>query len=543
MSRFVFVTGGVLSSLGKGITAASLGCLLKARGFKVTIMKCDPYLNVDPGTMSPYQHGEVFVTEDGAETDLDLGHYERFIDMNLTRYNSITTGQVYSQVIAKERRGDYLGATVQVIPHITNAIKEMINRVAQINDADVTIVEVGGTVGDIEGQPYLEAIRQMRNDIGRDKVCYVHVTFIPYSKAIGEMKTKPTQHSVREMRAIGLSPDVIVCRTQKPLTADARAKLSLFCDIDQDHVLEARDVDCLYEIPLAMEEQGLADRVMKKLRIEGKAAPPAKALETWKQTIVDRFRRKKPRKVRIGLVGKYTKIADAYLSVIESITHAALASEDAGLELVWVSAEQIEQEGATNLLSELHGVIVPGGFGDRGAEGKIQAIRYCRENRIPFLGICLGMQCAVIEFARNVAGLDGAHSSELHPETPHPVISLMPDQDGVLKGGTMRLGTYPCRLAEGTLGEKLYGTTLVYERHRHRFEVNNEYRARLAGKGLTFCGTSPDQRLVEVVELKEHPYFIACQFHPEFKSRPGKPHPLFSGLFEAALARMTSDGK
>lgn len=541
MSRFVFVTGGVLSSLGKGITAASLGCLLKARGFKVTIMKCDPYLNVDPGTMSPYQHGEVFVTEDGAETDLDLGHYERFIDVNLTRYNSITTGQVYSQVIAKERRGDYLGATVQVIPHITNAIKEMITRVAHINDADFTIVEVGGTVGDIEGQPYLEAIRQMRNDIGRDKVCYVHVTFIPYSKVIGEMKTKPTQHSVREMRADGLSPDIIVCRTQKPLTADARAKISLFCDIDQDHVLEARDVDCLYEIPLLMEEQKLADFVLQKMRLEDKAQSPTTALEEWKQTIVDRFRRKKPAKVRIGLVGKYTRIADAYLSVIESLIHASLPHEEAGLEPVWISAEQLEQEGAERHLAGLHGVLVPGGFGDRGTEGKIQAIRYCREQKIPFFGICLGMQCAVIEFARNVAGLESAHSSELMPETPHPVISLMPDQDGVLKGGTMRLGTYPCRLAEGTRAEKLYGTTLVYERHRHRFEVNNEYRARLAGRGLVICGASPDQRLVEMIELPNHPFFVACQFHPEFKSRPGKPHPLFAGFFAAAAAKRAEE--
>jgi CTP synthase len=529
MSRFVFVTGGVLSSLGKGITASSLGCLLKARGVKVTIMKCDPYLNVDPGTMSPYQHGEVFVTEDGAETDLDLGHYERFIDVSLSRHSSITTGQVYSQVIAKERRGDYLGATVQVIPHITNMIKEMIVRVSRISDADVTIVEVGGTVGDIEGQPYLEAIRQMRKDVGRTNVCYIHVTYVPYSKAIGEMKTKPTQHSVREMRAIGLAPDVIICRTQRPLSSEMKEKISLFCDIEREHVLEGRDVDSLYEVPLAMEEQKLAEIVMQRLGMT--AAEPD--LDSWKE-MATRAKRKMPRKARIALVGKYIKIADAYLSVIEALSHASFQNEDVGVELVWVSSEQIEKDGAAKSLEDIHGVIVPGGFGDRGIEGKIQTIRHCRENGIPFLGICLGMQCAVIEFARHVAGLKDAHSSEFAPDTPHPVVSLLPDQNGVVKGGTMRLGVYPCRLTEGTIAFSRYNTSLIYERHRHRFEVNNEYRAKLAGKGLSFSGTSPDNQLVEMIEVKNHPYFVACQFHPEFKSRPQAPHPLFSGLFEAA---------
>lgn len=532
MSRFVFITGGVLSSLGKGITASSLGMLLKARGINVTIMKCDPYLNVDPGTMSPYQHGEVFVTEDGAETDLDLGHYERFIDTNLTRFNSVTTGQIYSTVIAKERRGDYLGATVQVIPHITNCIKESIVRVANINDAEVTIVEVGGTVGDIESLPYLEAIRQMRGDVGRDNVCYIHVTFIPFSKTIGEMKSKPTQHSVKEMRAIGLAPDLIVCRTTRSLTREIREKISLFCDIDPDGVLEARDVDCIYDIPLEMERQGLATSVLKRFKIDA----PTPDLEQQKQ-IVKEFRTHYPDKVRIGLIGKYVKVQDAYLSIMEALNHSSIG-HPASLEIVWVASEQIEREGAEAVLQNLDGVLVPGGFGDRGIEGKIMAIQYCRENKIPFFGICLGMQCAVIEYARNVAGMSDAHSSEFAPESQHQVISLMPDQSGVVKGGTMRLGAYPCRISEDTLAAGLYQSSLIYERHRHRFEVNNEFRARLSRQGLIISGTSPDQQLVEIVELKDHPYFIGCQFHPEFKSRPNRPHPLFAGLFTAAFARM-----
>ena len=537
MARFVFITGGVLSSLGKGITASSLGMLLKARGLNVTIMKCDPYLNVDPGTMSPYQHGEVFVTEDGAETDLDLGHYERFIDTNMTRYNSVTTGQVYSTVISKERRGDYLGATVQVIPHITNCIKENIVRVAAINDADVTIVEVGGTVGDIESLPYLEAIRQMRSDVGRDNVCYVHVTYIPYSKAIGEMKSKPTQHSVKEMRAIGLAPDLIVCRTNRSLTKEIRSKISLFCDIDADSVIEARDVDCLYEIPLDMERLGLATLVLKRFQLEARQPD----LEQIKE-LVKNVKANKPDKVRIGLVGKYIKIADAYLSVIEALLHASI-SHDASLELVWVSSEQIEREGCEGLLDSIDGVLVPGGFGDRGIEGKIGAIQYCREKQIPFLGICLGMQCAVIEFARNVADLTDANSSEIAPDSPHPVVSLLPDQTGVVKGGSMRLGAYPCRLDPGSKAAELYGLPLIYERHRHRYEVNNEYRARLARKGLIISGTSPDEQLVEMIEIKNHPFFIGCQFHPEFKSRPIRPHPLFSGFFTAADQHRQSNKK
>ncbi|MBF0545144.1 MAG: CTP synthase [Candidatus Riflebacteria bacterium] len=531
MSCFVFVTGGVLSSLGKGITSASLGTILKARGLKTTIMKCDPYLNVDPGTMSPYQHGEVFVTEDGAETDLDLGHYERFMDCNLSKHSSVTTGQVYSQVIQKERRGDYLGATVQVIPHITNSIKDMIERAARINDAQITIVEVGGTVGDIEGQPYLEAIRQMRNEIGRDKVCNLHLTYIPFTKSLGEMKTKPTQHSVREMRAIGLTPDIIVCRTQKPITTEARNKISLFCDIDRDKVLEARDVECLYEVPLMLEEQGLAQKVLKKLSINSEEPN----LEEWK-TMVSLFKQKKNKKVKIAVVGKYIKVADAYISITESLAHASLQSNH-GLEIVWISSEQVEKDGTEKLLSEIDGVIVPGGFGDRGIEGKIQTIQFCRERQIPFFGICLGMQCAVIEYARNVVGLEKANSSEFISDTPHPVISLLPDQNGVVKGGTMRLGVYPCRISENTTAFSLYQTSLIYERHRHRFEVNNEFRNLLANKGLIIGGTSPDGQLVEMIELKGHPFFMGCQFHPEFKSRPNRPHPLFSGLFEAAARR------
>ncbi|MFZ5952716.1 MAG: CTP synthase [Candidatus Rifleibacteriota bacterium] len=532
MSRFVFITGGVLSSLGKGITASSLGMLLKARGLNVTIMKCDPYLNVDPGTMSPYQHGEVFVTEDGAETDLDLGHYERFIDTNLTRYNSVTTGQIYSTVIAKERRGDYLGATVQVIPHITNCIKESIVRVGNINDAEVTIVEVGGTVGDIESLPYLEAIRQMRGDVGRDNVCYIHVTYIPFSKTIGEMKSKPTQHSVKEMRAIGLAPDLIVCRTARSLTREVRDKISLFCDIDPECVLEARDVECIYEIPIEMERQGLAESVLKRLNMQA----PTPDLEHQKQ-IVKNFRTNHPDKVRIGVIGKYIKVQDAYLSIMESLNHSSIG-HNANLEIVWVASEQIEREGAEAVIKDLDGVLVPGGFGDRGIEGKIMAIKYCRENQMPFLGICLGMQCAVIEFARNQADMPDAHSSEFSPTTQYPVISLMPDQSGVVKGGTMRLGAYPCRITEDTLAARLYNSSLIYERHRHRFEVNNEFRARLARKGLVISGTSPDQQLVEIVELPDHPFFIGCQFHPEFKSRLNRPHPLFAGLFVAAHARM-----
>lgn len=527
-SHFVFITGGVLSSLGKGITASSLGMLLKARGINVTIMKCDPYLNVDPGTMSPYQHGEVFVTEDGAETDLDLGHYERFIDTNLTRYNSLTTGQVYSTVIAKERRGDYLGATVQVIPHITNCIKESIQRVANINDADVTIVEVGGTVGDIESLPFLEAIRQMRGDVGRNNVCYVHVTYIPYSKTIGEMKSKPTQHSVKEMRAIGLAPDLIICRASRSLTRGVREKISLFCDIDNDSVLEARDMESLNEIPLEMEKQGLANLVLRRFAMES-AEPDLGPLKQ----LIKNVRNNKNNKIRIGLVGKYIKVPDAYLSVIEALTHSCTAS-DSALELVWVSSEQIEREGAAGLLDRLHGVVVPGGFGDRGIEGKIAAIRHCREHRIPFFGICLGMQCAVIEFARNVAGMVDAASSEFVEETPYPVVTLQPDQSCTVKGGTMRLGAYPCRITPGTMAARIYNSQLIYERHRHRYEINNEFRARLVRRGLVISGTSPDEQLVEMIEIADHPFFVGCQFHPEFKSRPMRPHPLFKAFIAAS---------
>ncbi len=528
MSRYVFVTGGVLSSLGKGITASSLGCLLKARGFRVTIMKCDPYINVDPGTMSPYQHGEVFVTEDGAETDLDLGHYERFIDANLTRHNNITTGQVYSQVITKERRGDYLGATVQVIPHVTNMIKEMIQRAARISNAEVTIVEVGGTVGDIEGQPYFEAIRQLRNDVGRAQVCFVHVTYMPFSKSIGEVKTKPTQHSVRELRAIGIHPDLIVCRAPFALSDDVKKKLSLFCDIDADHVIDNLDVPTLYQVPLALEAQGLAGKVCKRLSLPEREPE----LTAWR-AMVEACLAPKSRRARIAIVGKYTQLQDAYLSVLEAILHASIPSP-VGLDVVWVSSEDLESKPVEEVMAGIHGLIVPGGFGERGLEGKIAAVRYCREKKLPFLGLCLGLQCVVIEYARHVAGLNDAHSTEIDPATPHPVVDLMPTQKNVEKGGTMRLGAWPCRIEPGTLAHRLYGEQLVYERHRHRYEVNNEYRARLANQGLVISGTSPDQQLVELVELRDHPFFIATQAHPEFKSRPGNAHPLFAGLFNAA---------
>jgi len=526
--KFVFVTGGVASSLGKGITAASLGRLLKARGLKVALQKIDPYLNVDAGTMNPYQHGEVFVTEDGAETDLDLGHYERFVDINLTRKSNVTTGQIYGAVIEKERRGEYLGQTVQVIPHITDEIKRRIREVADEWDADVTIVEIGGTVGDIEGLPFLEAARQFKLDVGAEHVLYLHVTLIP-TVAGGELKTKPTQHSVRELRSIGIQPDGLVCRTPLPLTDEMRRKIALFCDTPIDAIFEAVDTDFIYEVPLLLEEQGIARWVMQRLGLSD-GSPD---LNDWHELV--RRGRNPLNEVTIAMVGKYVQLRDAYLSVVEALKHGGFANQ-VRVRIQWVDAEQLSEETAPSLLNGVDGIVVPGGFGYRGIEGKIVAIKYARENGIPFLGLCLGLQCAVIEFARNVCGLKGANSTEFDEETRHPVIALMDEQRRVVqKGGTMRLGAYPCFLKPGTKIAEIYGTQLVYERHRHRYEVNPRYHETLEKHGLTLCGISPDGKLVEAIELTDHPFFVATQFHPEFKSRPNRPHPLFAAFIAAAL--------
>jgi len=531
-TKFVFVTGGVVSSIGKGIVAASLGRLLKSRGYRVSIVKLDPYLNVDPGTMSPYQHGEVFVTEDGAETDLDLGHYERFTDTAMSRLNSVTTGSIYQAVINKERRGDYNGGTVQVIPHITGEIRERIHRVAANSGADVVITEIGGTVGDIESLPFLEAIREFRGDVGRHDTAYVHVTLLPYIGTSGELKTKPTQHSVKELRSIGIQPDVLVCRSDRPINEDLKAKIGGFCGVPTRGVIQALDADSIYAVPLAMEREGLCREVLDALRLDDHDSDMA----SWAQ-LVARLRNPGPA-VKVALVGKYVQLNDAYLSVVEALRHACIA-RDACLDLHWICAEQIETQGAEALLSGMDAVVVPGGFGNRGVDGKVAAIRWAREQRVPFLGLCLGMQCAVIEWARNQAGLDGATSAELDPETPHPVIHLLPEQQDVIDlGGTMRLGVYPCRLSPGTMGHQLYGDEVVYERHRHRYEFNNAYRSLFLESGYEISGTSPDGRLVELIELKGHPFFTACQYHPEFLSRPGKPHPLFEGLIAAAQQRL-----
>ncbi len=527
MTKFIFVTGGVVSSLGKGITAASLGRLLKSRGLRVSLQKFDPYINVDPGTMSPYQHGEVFVTEDGAETDLDVGHYERFVDENLSRNSNVTTGQIYKAVIDKERRGDYLGQTVQVIPHITNEIKERIIQVGKECSPDVVITEIGGTVGDIESLPFLEAIRQLKNDVGKENVLYVHVTLIPYIKAAGELKTKPSQHSVKELRSIGIQPDILVCRTEKKLSRELRAKLALFCDVEEEAVIEALDASTIYEVPLMFRKEGLDDIVVKRL---GLSCPPADLTE-WCE-LVESI--KNPRdSVRVALVGKYVELPDAYLSLVESLHHAGIYHRLC-VDISWIYAEQIEEEG-TDCLDTADAVLVPGGFGERGVEGKIKAAQYAREKQVPYLGICLGMQCAVIEFARNVCGLEKAHSSEFAPETPYPVIDLLPEQKDIQsKGGTMRLGGYRCRLIEGTKAYQAYQTEEVVERHRHRYEFNNRYREFLQAKGLVVSGVSAARDLVEIIELKDHPWFVACQFHPEFKSRPNRPHPLFRDFIRAA---------
>ena len=532
MAKFVFVTGGVVSSIGKGIVAASLGRLLKSRGYSVSILKLDPYLNVDPGTMSPYQHGEVFVTEDGAETDLDLGHYERFTDTAMSRLNSVTTGSIYQSVINKERRGDYNGGTVQVIPHITGEIRERIHRVAANSGADVVITEIGGTVGDIESLPFLEAIREFRGDVGRNDTAYVHVTLLPYIGTSGELKTKPTQHSVKELRSIGIQPDVLVCRSDRSISEDLKAKIGGFCGVPKRAVIQALDADSIYAVPITLEQEGLCREVLDLLGLEDHESDMA----LW-AAMVAKLRNPGPA-VKVALVGKYVQLNDAYLSVVEALRHACI-DRDAALDLDWICAEQIEERGADALLRGMDAVVVPGGFGNRGVDGKVAAIRWAREQRVPFLGLCLGMQCAVIEWARNQAGLAGATSAELDADTAHPVIHLLPEQQDVVDlGGTMRLGVYPCRLAQGTLGQRLYGDEVVYERHRHRYEFNNAYRTLFLESGYEISGTSPDGRLVELIELKDHPFFTACQYHPEFLSRPGRPHPLFRGLIEAAQRRL-----
>jgi CTP synthase len=528
MTKFVFVTGGVVSSIGKGIVAASLGRLLKSRNYSVSILKLDPYINVDPGTMSPYQHGEVFVTKDGAETDLDLGHYERFTDTSMSRLNSVTTGSIYQAVINKERRGDYNGGTVQVIPEI----KDRIDRVAKDTNPDVVITEIGGTVGDIESLPFLEAIRQFRKRVGRRNVVYLHVALVPWISTAGEMKTKPTQHSVKELRSIGIQPDILVCRSIEPLPQGIKEKLSEFCDVPVECVINAPDAGSIYEVPLIMEREGLASQVIDLLQLEQRTPD----LSQW-QNLVDRMQTS-TQEVKIALVGKYTQLGDAYLSVVEALKHGAIAN-GAKLEIVWVNSEDLECHGAAKYLADVQGVVVPGGFGIRGVEGKIAAIQYAREHQIPFLGLCLGMQAATIEWARNVAKLDRANSSEFDAETPNPIIDLLPEQKDVVDlGGTMRLGLYACRLEEHSLAHQLYQQTAIYERHRHRYEFNNAYRNQFLNSGYLISGTSPDTRLVEIIELPSHPFFIATQFHPEFQSTPSLPHPLFKGLMSAALAKI-----
>ncbi|NMA82010.1 MAG: CTP synthase [Jeotgalicoccus halophilus] len=536
MTKYIFVTGGVVSSLGKGITAASLGRLLKDRGFSITIQKFDPYLNVDPGTMSPYQHGEVFVTEDGAETDLDLGHYERFIDINVSKYSNVTAGKVYSEVIRKERRGDYLGGTVQVIPHITNEIKSRIKKAGESSDADIVITEIGGTAGDIESLPFIESIRQLRSELGKDNVMFIHCTLLPYIKAAGEMKTKPTQHSVKELRGLGIQPDMIVVRSEYPMTEDLRDKIALFCDIDEDSVINAKDEETIYELVMSLQEQDMDDLVLDNLKLESKGEAQ---LEDWKH-LLDNLS-KIDKTIKIGLVGKYVELQDAYLSVAESLRHAGYEVH-ADIDIHWINSQDVTPQNVRDILGEVDGIVVPGGFGDRGIEGKILTLNYARENQVPVLGICLGMQLATVEFARNVAGLKGANSSELDEHTPHAIIDLMPDQKDVVDlGGTLRLGSFPCVIKEGTKAHELYQVNEVDERHRHRFEFNNGYKEQLEEAGMIFSGTSPDGRLVEMIELKDHPYYVGVQFHPEFQSRPTRPHPLFSGLIKACLDHGTKE--
>lgn len=531
MAKYIFVTGGVVSSLGKGITAASLGRLLKSRGIKVTIQKFDPYINIDPGTMSPYQHGEVFVTEDGAETDLDLGHYERFIDINLSKGSNITAGKVYWSVLNKERQGEYLGSTVQVIPHITNEIKQRVYDVAADDSADVVITEIGGTVGDIESLPFMEAIRQVKKEVGKNDVLYIHVTLVPYISAAGELKTKPTQHSVKELRSIGIQPDILVCRTEKELSSDMKDKLALFCDVDANAVIQNRTASTIYQVPLMMQAEGLDTIVLEKLNMQAGSAN----MTEWAE-MVDKINHP-AKKVTVAVVGKYVELPDAYISVTESLHHAGIAN-DTDVNIKWVNAEEIEAAGTNydEVFAGCQGILVPGGFGDRGVEGKIRSIQYARENKIPFLGLCLGMQCAVIEFARNVCNLENAHSTEFVPNAKYPVIDLMSSQvDVEAKGGTMRLGAYPCKVAVDTNTYAAYNSELIHERHRHRFEVNNLYRKQLVEAGMVIAGTLPDDSLVEIIEVKDHPWFVASQFHPELKSRPNNPHPLFTDFVTAAL--------
>lgn len=529
--KYVFVTGGVVSGLGKGITAASLGRLLKARGYKVTMQKFDPYINIDPGTMNPVQHGEVFVTDDGAETDLDLGHYERFIDESLTQNSNVTTGKIYWTVLHKERRGDYGGGTVQVIPHITNEIKNRFYRDVTAKDTRIAIIEVGGTVGDIESQPFLEAIRQFQHDVGHENAILIHVTLIPYLRASGEMKTKPTQASVKELQGMGIQPDIIVCRSELPLDEPVKDKIALFCNVPSEHVLQNLDVEYLYEAPLAMEKEKLADVACKCLGMDC----PRPDLSDW-TSMVDALRHP-VHNVRIALVGKYIQLHDAYISVVEALKHGGIANKST-VDIKWVDSEELTEENVQAVLGDVDGILVPGGFGDRGVEGKICAIRYAREHQVPFLGLCLGMQLSIVEYARRVAGYHDAHSIELDPQTTHPVIDLMPDQNGVTDmGGTLRLGSYPCVLRRDSKAYGLYGEETIHERHRHRYEVNNDYREVLEEKGMVLSGISPDGRIVEMVELKEHPFFLATQAHPELKSRPNRPHPLFRGFVAAALEK------
>lgn len=529
-TKFIFITGGVLSSLGKGICAASLGRLLKSRGFSVSIQKLDPYINIDPGTMNPFQHGEVFVTDDGGETDLDLGHYERFIDENLSKFNNFTSGKVYKNVIDRERRGDFLGDTVQVIPHVTDEIKDCIKKTLEIKKVDVIITEIGGTVGDIESLPFLEAIRQFKKDIGKENVLYIHVTYVPFLKTSGELKTKPTQHSVKELRSIGIQPDIIICRSEIKLEEDLKAKISLFCDIEQEAIVDAINVKHLYEVPINLQKEGLDSIAMYKLNLKYKVSD----IREWKN-LVDTINNLDGT-IKIGMVGKYTNLKDSYISIVESLNHGGYYFGK-NIDIKWINAEELDDNNNwDSLFSDVDGVLVPGGFGLRGINGKINAVKYVRENKIPYFGICLGMQCAVIEYSRNVLGLAGANSSEFDEKTPYPVIDLMPDQKNVNElGGTMRLGSYPCKVIGNTLAFNAYKEELINERHRHRYELNNKYKKELENAGMAVSGVYMEKNLVEIVELKDHPWFVGCQFHPEFKSRPNRPHPLFREFISAAI--------